>query len=301
VTAQLGFGCAALGGYDYGDVDDRDGTAAIAAALDMGVTFFDTADVYGFGRSERVLGRALGPHRHDVCVATKIGLRWDARGRVVRDLGSAYIRTAVDASLRRLGLDALPLCQVHWPDSRTPLGETFSTLADLRRAGKVLSVGCCNVNAEYVETARAFCPIDTVQVPFSVIERSHMTSAIDVRQRTGTRVIAYNVLGRGVLTGKYTPGAATFSGSDTRPSSVHFSPGARAVVTEALALLEDAATRHQRSVAQIAIGWALTRPYIDVALTGAKTPQQVRENAGAGHPLAAEVYDRLEQAISPLN
>ena len=120
-VSRLGFGCAAMGGYDYGPVDDRDSIESVRRALDLGITFFDTADVYGLGHAEHVLGRALGKNRHDVVVATKFGKAWDAKGRVSRDTSPRRLVRAVEASLQRMDLDCITLYQIHWLDEQTPL------------------------------------------------------------------------------------------------------------------------------------------------------------------------------------
>ena len=142
--SRIGVGCAAIGGYDYGKVDDRESVTAIRKAFDLGITFFDTADVYGFGHAEEILAQALGKHRAEVIVATKFGVSWEGKGRTTRDISAARVVEALEGSLRRLKLECIPLYQIHWHDFRTSLEETMQALKRCQEAGKVRFVGCCN-------------------------------------------------------------------------------------------------------------------------------------------------------------
>src|SRR5947207_3407434 len=146
-VSRVGFGGWAISGHGWGPVDDRESAAAVQRALDLGINLFDTADVYGFGHSEEVLASALGDERRHAVIATKFGVTWDARGRVSRDVSPPRVVAALEASLRRLRLDCIPLYQVHWPDGATPVAATMEALRRCQEAGKVRWIGCCNFSA----------------------------------------------------------------------------------------------------------------------------------------------------------
>jgi aryl-alcohol dehydrogenase-like predicted oxidoreductase len=279
--SRLGFGGAAIGGHDYGLVDDAESIAAIHAALDHGITLFDVADVYGLGHAESVLGRALsaaGSRRHDVLIATKVGVRWDAGGAHGRDLSPQWIGRAVDASLSRLSVDRIGLLQVHWPDGEVIRADTIAALRRCQEQGKAVAIGCCNLAVSMLPSSDVQL-FSTLQLPFSLVERQHGAALLEARDAAMT-TMAYNVLGRGMLTGKFgaTP---TFSGSDTRAQSHLLRGDWRTRVDGAVARLHQVAAAHGRTLAQVAIRWALDRREVDIALAGAKTAQQVADNADA--------------------
>lgn len=143
-VSRVGFGCAVMGGWDYGAADDNESISAVHAALDQGINFFDTADVYGLGHAEEVLGRALRDQGDDVVVATKFGVRWDAQGRTVRDCSPGWVVRALEDSLRRLGRERISLYQIHWPDPTVPIEDTMEALERCRAQGKIQHIGCCN-------------------------------------------------------------------------------------------------------------------------------------------------------------
>jgi aryl-alcohol dehydrogenase-like predicted oxidoreductase len=279
-VSRIGFGCAAIGGYDYGAVSDATSQAAVLRAVDAGVTLFDTADVYGFGHAETVLAAALGDRRKDVLIATKVGIRWDDRGRTRRDLRPEYITRAVDESLRRLRLDCLPLCQVHWPDPETAIEDSFSALRQLQEAGKIRWIGCCNVDSAYVARAQRVCRVESLQVPLNMVQREYEEALAKCRAQHSMLVMTYNALGQGLLTGKY-DSRARFEGTDVRRHSAFFHGDLHRRGVEALERLSAVARHRRRSPAQVALRWVLQHPSVDVALAGMKSSEQVDENTSA--------------------
>lgn len=280
MISRLGFGCAALSGYDYGPIDEAEAVKAIQLAYDLGVTLFDTADVYGFGRSEELLSKALGNARSKVVIATKGGVAWDARGRTRRDVSPRHLRQALDASLARLKVDAAPLYQVHWLDDRTPIGDVMETLLSFQTAGKVAHLGICNVAPDELTAAQAKARVETLQVPMSLIERGSRTGMASAARTYGMATLVYNVLGQGLLAGA-TPDPARLHPTDLRLrsrlfQSASYKRGRR--VYEQLALEAEV---HGRSPAQMAIRWVLEQQNVTAALVGAKTRRQMEENAGA--------------------
>lgn len=279
-VSRVAFGCAAIGGYDYGHADDEESIAAIRAALDAGITLFDTADVYGFGHSECVLGRALGARRDTVIVATKCGVRWDSLGRTRRDSSPEYLLSAVDASLARLGVERLTLVQLHWPDPSVPIGESMAALEWCREQGKVQFIGCCNFPLELVEEAQRYGRLDSQQVPLSLGQRAWEHNARECAERFEMGVLCYNTLAQGLFSGKFAPDAA-FPRDDLRSRSALFSGTWRDTNFLLLERLRDVAGSDVGTTSQVAVRWVLEQPGVTSAIVGARNAEQVSENAGA--------------------
>jgi aryl-alcohol dehydrogenase-like predicted oxidoreductase len=278
--SRVGFGCAAIGGYDYGPTDDRESIGAVEAALEAGVTLFDTADIYGLGHADEVLRRGLGDRARDVVIATKVGVRWDEAGRTTRDLSPGWIVRALETSLRRLGIECIPLYQLHWPDPDTPIGETMQALERCREAGKVLHLGCCNFSLELVEAAQAVGRLESIQLPFSLGQREWASAARVCNSRFGMSVLCYNPLAQGLFGGCY--GRETvFGPGDLRSRSALFQGMLHEENFATLDRLQMVAARLKRSTSEVAIRWVLEQPAVACAITGAKRPAQVRENVRA--------------------
>lgn len=296
LVSRIGFGCAAIGGHDYGAVDDERSVSAVLAAIESGVTLFDVADVYGFGHAESVLARAIrASGSSDLVIATKVGVRWDESGRTTRDLSPAWIRHAIDGSLRRLGVEHIDLYQLHWPDPATPIEETMGTLLELRAEGKVRHIGCCNFDDSLVEAASRVGTIVSNQLPYSVVDRSR-EGALRAASKMGVPLLAYNVLAHGLLSGKYGEGS-TFQGTDLRRRTPLFQPDELSRHLPLVDTIRSVAERQGRTPAQVAIRWVLQRPGVAVALVGAKRAVQVTENVGgADWLLPMDECELLEDA-----
>lgn len=299
MVSRVGFGCAAIGGYDYGRVNDQDSIGAIQAALSNGVNFFDTADIYGIGHSETVLGQALGASRTEAVIATKVGVRYDeATKQTRRDLSPEWIETAVDQSLKRLRIDCIPLYQIHWADPNTPIDATLETLSRCQEAGKVQYIGCCNFNFNDIETMQAIRRLDSLQVPFSLVERDYEETIDSCIKSYDMSIIAYNPLAQGLLTGKF--GKETrFAGSDLRRRSALFQGEIfekNLMVAEHLRILS---SQYKRTPAQLAIRWIIQSLSTGIGCTGMKTITQVEDNTDVfGWELCAEDMTHLKNLIS---
>ena len=278
--SRIGMGCAVIGGYDYGKADDRESVAAIQKALELGVNFFDTADVYGFGHAEEILAQGLGPHRHEAVIATKVGVAWNEEGKTSRDLSAKRVVQALEASLRRLSLDCIPVYQIHWPDPKTPIAETLEALKKCQEAGKIRHIGCSNFPADLVDQAQAYCRVESIQMPYSLAERGARQTIRHCHEQYNMAVLTYSPLAQGLFSGKYGRGSQ-FEGTDLRKRS-HLFQGDRFELN--LALLErlkQVGERHGRTPAQAAIHWILEEPAVTCVLTGVKVPEEIEENAGA--------------------
>lgn len=254
---------------------------AIHQAVAAGVTLFDTADVYGLGLSERRLKRILGSSRHDLWISTKGGVCWKKdktmkRARTWKDGSSRYLEKAVEASLRRLGLDVLPIYFLHWPDPETPLSRTFATLENLRQQGKILHIGFSNGTASQIKTALRYAKITFVQTRINFLEKID-GEIVKTCSESGIKVLAYNVLGAGLLTGKFTKDTR-FPSTDRRSRLRSFTGKKIRNTDKKLKLHRQRADQMGVSLAQYAIRWALKQSFVTSVILGIKNCRQLREN-----------------------
>ena len=281
-VSRICFGTWQAGG-EWGAVDEAGIVGAIRAAREDGVNFFDTAQAYGFGASERLLGRALAEdirsRRDEIVIATKGGLRTDAE-RLVRDASPAWLRAGVESSLKALGTDYIDLYQVHWPDPATPIHETAAALDALVREGKIRFVGASNFNvaqmAEFGKTRR----LDSLQPPYHLFRRDVEREILPYCKAQGIGVLVYGPLAHGLLSGTMSE-ATTFASDDWRSKNPDFRGERFAKSLALVGALKDFAAKRGISVAQLAISWTLANPAVDVAIVGVRNPKHVGELAAA--------------------
>lgn len=275
--SRIGFGCWAMGGHGWGQVSDRESIDAVKTALEFGINFFDTADVYGFGHSEEILSKALGNRRHDVVIATKFGVSWDEAANIGRNCSEVYIMKAVDASLKRLNIDCIPLYQIHWPDPKTPFKETVRALQKCRKQGKIKYIGCSNFSDKNLLQALVYADIQSIQLPYNILRREIESEMIPLSIENKLSVLVYDTLARGLLSGKYGLNTA-FGSNDSRSRDSNFI-GQK--FKDNLLIVEKLRTiggKYGKSPAQVAIRWVLDNPLITCAIIGMKTDQQVKDN-----------------------
>lgn len=285
VISRIGFGCGPLGGTDWGPFDEQEGIAAVSRAVELGVTFFDTADVYGLGRSERLLSKALAERRHDMVIASKCGVNWEKRPRGQRaktfyDSDPKRVVEALEDSLRRLQIDAIPLYFIHWPDPNTPFAATVEALLRCRDEGKIRYFGLSNFSADQIREVSAIARVAAVQVQYSLIDRSAERDVLPCAQELGISAITYGSLAQGLLTGKYNA-EAQFGPDDRRHQLEHFGGEELQANGEMLCRLKENAKRLQKSPGQLAIRWVLDNPDVSSTIVGIKSRRQVEQNVGA--------------------
>ncbi|MGQ0639623.1 MAG: aldo/keto reductase [Gemmatimonadaceae bacterium] len=280
VVSRIACGCWARGGHGWGNVDDNDSKRAIRRAFDLGVNLFDTADVYGLGHSEELLSDALGEDRHHVCIATKGGVGWDASGKTFRDTSPNAIIQALDASLRRLRVDCIPLYQIHWPDGITSITATIEALVRCRDEGKIRWIGCSNFSAEQLKQANRVHPMVALQMPYNLLDRRAEDALLPLCACENVAALAYAPLAQGALSGKYAAGTK-FEATDVRSRTGYFGESVATVTSAILERLKQAAQESGRTPAQMAIRWVLDSPGVAVAITGVTTANQIDENIGA--------------------
>ena len=271
-----------LGANNFGRRLDADATARVVdAALDVGVNFIDTAELYGDGLSEQYIGRALRGKRHSAVIATKFGHRSappDRRGQ------PANVHRAADASLSRLGIDHIDLFQLHSPDPQTPIAETLGALDELVRAGKVREIGCSNFSVEHLRDAEhatrpGHAQFVSVQNEYSLIHREPEADVLPECQRTGLAFIPYFPLASGLLTGKYRRGKPI-------PKGTRLSEGSDSLSDENLSIVEELvhfAESRKYTVLELAFAWLLAHPAVASVIAGATKPEQVWANAATAN------------------
>jgi aryl-alcohol dehydrogenase-like predicted oxidoreductase len=278
----IAFGTWQLGG-DWGDFDEREAIAAIWHARGLGIDLFDTAQAYGFGASERLLGRALGDelnhHRDDVVIATKGGLRMTADG-VVRDSSAEWLRSGVEQSLRALGLDHIDLYQVHWPDPDVPLAETAGALQQLVEEGKIRHAGVSNYSTSQITAFARTRPVETLQPAYHLFRREIEADILPYAREHDIGVLVYGPLAHGLLAGTMDE-HTTFAPNDWRGQSPLFQGETFRRNLETVRELERFARERGHTVGQLAIAWTLAHPAVQVAIVGARRASHIEDSVGA--------------------
>ena len=290
------FGSWAAGGWMWGKADHAAAVNAIKTAYDLGVTSIDTAPIYGQGESERVVGEAIkGIPRDKVQILTKFGMRWDLakgefafkskdnRGKdidIYKYAGKESVIKECEDSLRRLGTDYIDLYQIHWPDSTTPLNETFEAVQKLIDQGKVRYAGVCNYDAALMEDAGKFINLVSDQIPYSMVNRGTDRETIPYCIRNEKSVIVYSPLERGLLTGKMKPGYQ-FAEGDHRQANLFFTDESIERTNTFLEKLKPLADEKGATLGQLVIRWTINHPGVTVALVGARNSAQAIQNAKA--------------------
>jgi aryl-alcohol dehydrogenase-like predicted oxidoreductase len=275
-ASRIGLGTWAMGGFQWGGADDDESVRTIHAALDLGITLIDTAPAYGFGHSEKVVGRAIAERgqRDRVIIATKVGL--ERRGDALFRNGTRrQIFEELELSLSNLRTDYIDLYQVHWPDPLTPYEETAEALRDLQREGKIRAIGVSNYSIEAMERFGKVACIATAQPPLNLFEREAEADVLPWCREHGVSTLTYGALCRGLLSGKIDR-TTTFSGDDLRKVDPKFLPPRFDQYLKAVELLDRYANeRYDTSVLSLAVRWVLDQPGVSVALWGVRQPWEL--------------------------
>jgi aryl-alcohol dehydrogenase-like predicted oxidoreductase len=290
MITPVGFGAWAIGGagYDFGwgPQDDADSIAAIHRALELGVNWIDTAAVYGIGRSEEVVARALKDWRGSrPYVFTKCAMRWDEKGRVSKVHKAASIRQECQDSLRRLQTDVIDLYQIHWPpeDNGPGLEESWQTLADLQKEGKVRWIGVSNYSVEQIKRIEKIAPVTSLQPPYSLLRRKIETEILPHCEQQQIGVIVYSPMLSGLLTGAMTrERAANLPADDWRTRNPEFREPKLSKNLELVERLRAIGTRYGRTPGEVAIAWVLRLPAVTGAIAGARNAKQAEGVLRAG-------------------
>ena len=280
-VSAIALGTWAFGG-DWGVADVDDARQSIRHALDLGINLFDTAQGYGFGVAERLLGEALlaGTNRADVFIATKGGLRMDG-DRVVRDASRQWLRAGVEDSLRALGTDYIDIYQVHWPDPHTRPEETAEALEELVREGKIRHAGVSNYDVVEMRQLGRFGRVETLQPPYHMFRREIEETILPHTVEHDMGVLVYGPMAHGLLSGRMTD-STTFDSDDWRSKSSDFTGETLRKNVAVVERLKGLADEMDLSLPQLAVAWTLAHPAVQVAIVGAHRAAQLDETASAG-------------------
>jgi len=298
---RIGLGCWAMGGGNWasgwGSQDDNDSIAAIHEALEQGINWIDTAAIYGLGRSEEVVGRALKGRSEKPYVFTKCSLLWDENRKVYSSLQAASVRKEVEDSLRRLQVDVIDLYQIHWPNPADEIEEGWSTLAKLKEEGKVRHIGLSNFSVEQMQRMQAIAPISSLQPPYSMVKRDIEKEILPFCEEHNIGVIIYSPMRSGLLTGAITEERVkNMENDDWRKNDPEFNPPRLERNQRLVALLQEIGNEHgDASPGEVAIAWTLHHPAVTAAIVGARHPRQVKRNNGAADlQLSNRDIERIE-------
>jgi aryl-alcohol dehydrogenase-like predicted oxidoreductase len=277
VVSRQGLGCMGMSEF-YGAGDDAESMATIERALDLGVTFLDTADMYGHGANEELVGRAIKARRDEVVLATKFGVERREDDPTYRGVNNdpAYIRKAVQASLRRLGIDHIDLYYMHRHNPATPIEDAVGAMAELVQAGTVRYLGLSEVDSDTLRKAHAVHPISALQTEYSLWQRHIEDDILPTARELGTGLVAYSPLGRGFLTGTL-PKPDELPDSDFRKHNPRFREDNQAIADTVAAVAE----RHGVAAAQVALAWVHSRGRDVVPIPGTKRRRWLEQNVAA--------------------
>jgi aryl-alcohol dehydrogenase-like predicted oxidoreductase len=284
--SRVGYGAWAIGGagwwHAWGDQDDEQSIAAIRRAAELGINWVDTAPIYGLGHSEEVVGRALQGLADRPYVFTKASLH-EKDGAVAHSLKRDSIRREVEASLSRLQLDAIDVYQIHWPDPDEDVEEAWTTFAELKSEGLVRHIGVSNFSVAQLRRAQAIAPVETLQPPYSLIERTIEDEILPFAEREGIGVVIYSPMQSGLLSGAMTPERiAALPDNDWRKHDARFNEPELSRNLAIVARLQTVADRHDTTPGAIAVAWTLHHPAVHGSIVGFRRPDQVEPLLAAG-------------------
>ena len=284
---RVGFGAWAIGGGGWeggwGPQDDQQSIETIHRALELGVNWIDTAAGYGFGHSEEVVGRALAGLEDRPYVFTKASLIPGPQGRILHSLKRDSILREAEASLRRLGVDAIDLYQIHWPNPDEDIEEGWSAMAELKDQGLVRHIGVSNFSPEQLRRIQPIAPVETLQPPYSLIARDIEDEILPFTRREGIGVIVYSPMGSGLLTGAMTrERIANLADDDWRKHDPRFNEPLLSRHLAQVQRLQTVAARHDTTPGAVAAAWTLRHPAVDAAIIGFRRPDQVDAILDAG-------------------
>lgn len=308
-ASVIGFGAWAIGGWTWGGTDEQESIRAIHAFLDAGGNLIDTAPIYGFGRSEEIVGKAIAGRRDQVLVATKCVMRWDLSPEQLRRAGKKFttsekiidqpgqsgddsfevfiyggadgIREEVERSLKRLQIDVIDLYQTHWQDDSVPIAEKMGVLEELRQEGKIRAIGVSNATPEQIDEYAKYGQVDSDQEKYSMLDRQMESTNLPKCADENIAFLAYSPLAQGLLTGKIDPNRQ-YPVDDQRRYKPRFSAENVAKANAMLDPMRPIVERRGVSLAQLTMAWTLAQRGCSHVLCGARSAQQAVDNAGAG-------------------
>lgn len=290
-VSEIGLGTWGMSGAFWGAADDAESIRVIRRALDLGVTLIDTAEAYGHGHAEEVVGKGLAGRRDKVAIATKVA---------PNHLAPRELETALDGSLKRLQTDYVDVYFVHWPNPDFPIGATMEALERLRSQGRIRAIGVSNFGPEEMDRASEHGTIDVLQPPYNMLWREIEERTLPYCRKHNIGVMPYSGLAQGLLTDTLSRDTVFVEG-DERRTTVLFQPGIYERALDAVAGLRPIAARYGKSVPQLAIQWLTSRPGVSSPLLGARTVREIEENAASvGWAIAEEDIAAMDRLTAPI-
>jgi methylglyoxal reductase len=293
--SPLVYGAWAIGGFMWGGADDNDAISAIHAAIDGGINIIDTAPIYGLGRSEELVGKALKSKKGKALVATKCILHWDSnegtlfaervgvkgeKVNIYRDGRPKQLMLECEQSLRRLQVEVIDLYQLHWPDPVIPIEDSIGALVRLKEQGKIRAIGVSNYDISQLKTAVGITQIDTLQPPYSILRRGIEAELLPYCIEKNISAICYSPMERGLLTGAVSP-SRNFEPSDHRSEHPYFTVENRTKILTALERIKPICDNHGVTFSQVVLNWTVQQKGITGAIVGGRNAKQMEENVGA--------------------
>ncbi|MDR0271381.1 aldo/keto reductase [Paenibacillus sp.] len=297
-VSEIGFGTNAVGGHNnYANLNDETGKQTVQEAIKQGVTFLDTADAYGFGHSEQLIGEVIRNCRNDLVLATKGGIEKLSNGEIRFNNDPRYLRSAVEASMKRLQTDYIDLYYIHFIDERIPLSESVGELARLKQEGKIRAIGISNANIDQLKQANATNEISVLQSPYHMLDRTVEEVLLPYCIEHEISFIPYGPLAFGLLGGKYNTGMV-LDDKDWRKDLDLFQPEAFARNLAIVEELKTIASEQQLTLPNLALVWLLHQPGVDAVIPGGKRIEQIRDNVKAsGIQLSASTYNQIKLVL----
>ncbi|MFD1448443.1 aldo/keto reductase [Oceanobacillus profundus] len=298
--SAIGLGTNAVGGHNlFQNLNEQDGKDLVREALNLGVTFIDTADIYGLGRSEELVGEVLKEFkRDDFVIATKGAQNFTNLDDVKTDNRSEYLREAVEKSLQRLQLDYVDLYYLHFPDNKTPFSESIGELARLKEEGKIRSIGVSNLSIEQLKEANAHGDISVLQSPYNMLDRSAEEALLPYTRENNISFIPYGPLAFGLLGGGFTKETKLDAGDWRR--SVPLFQGEQYIQTlDKVDELNKFAVRKDTNLPNLALAWLLAQEGVDAVIPGGKRKERIRENVKASDiRLSKEELQAIDEILN---
>lgn len=299
-STRIALGTWAIGGWMWGGTQERESIETILTALDKGINIIDTAPVYGFGKSEEIVGKAINEYgkREDIIIATKVGLEWTNDQKIYRNSTKSRIIKEVDDSLRRLQTDYIDIYQVHWPDINTPFQETAEAMRELLAKGKIKAIGVSNYSPKQMEEFQKYSPLHSNQPPYNLFERQIEDDILPYCKQNDIATLAYGALCRGMLSGKMRKDRK-FEGDDLRKHDPKFKAPRFDQYLDAVDELDRfAQENYGKSVLELAVRWILDSG-VEIALWGARKPSQVEKvNEVMGWKIDTDSMREIENILS---
>jgi aryl-alcohol dehydrogenase-like predicted oxidoreductase len=304
MLTEIGLGTWAIGGpweWGWGPQDDGDSINTIHKALELGINWIDTAPSYGLGHSEEIIGRAIKGRREKIFIATKCGLVWkdNAAGKVENNGNPKSILKEAEDSLRRLQTDTIDLYQIHWPDPQIPVEKSWQVLIKLRESGKVRYIGVSNFNTQRLEACEKLKQVNSLQPPYSLLNRRVEQKILPWCLENKTGVVAYSPIQSGLLTNNFQK--SRLARDDWRRKDAFFQEPALIKNLQFVERIRPIAQKYGKTIAQFAIAWVLMNPAVTSAIVGARKPEQLEETiGGAGWSISPEdmvLIDNIQDEV----